>query len=1091
MLEQDTYGKYEFLIEFLVDIFNINTEELEIDTPQGIKIVSTDLKKLSNDLKNRWVSLLENSHDFSSIQKEYIQKLQPWKEKFDAFKQVKNKSEFIKFLEKYFSTWMKLSFQNKDISRREIFDIIKHEKPLISLSIPKYIGSYKSLSILKNDFFGLTAHLKLKKYKTVTYSLIIIFSFWFENIKDTWKAEIDVINKDYQNSMIAYEIIKKLKSMKFKESSLIFESQEKGNQFIISPYIKAYNLPRPSNNLIIEILSINPIFLFEEFVSYLYSIEDIIQFNLKNQDLSPHTYFKNLTLELQQFLLKGKELFLKAEDFLELPHEHKDKINKDIVKEPEDLKISFNQIIAFFKDALERDKTNETISPEDKGFRTQNQIFDDYKDEIDASKPTFYNYFDSLQLETYLEVRNKSGKGGGKEYKYKEFKSKSGQTIKKDLEFKDEEDKEDLSSERIEIQGALSYYNNHYYEKAIQIFEHVLHSKKLSLDLNLYFTCLYYLGRSYFKIGNYKKALESFDKIYMKNRDLYNNNYALAESYLQLQDNESALLIIDEIILEIKEIFQKTNINLNLDYLFVAPFDKECFEILHPKLTEEDIYSEYSVITNKSSIKISPFYYPQSRITQVNYDIVNRNIISLQILYKKYLSSVILKLEILRREFFNQVLKNNNDKIIHIVEEFISHIKYIEENSYLYSLSTKDVEIYISYYKGLSKLFKIVDAEKRISFEFPQIEGNGGYPKNRYCYQKFNQYYSSLSYYNEIFFTDFENRDRIFHLVTLSKGYPLRGGILEPILKAEYYFLQAYVNLYYLIDTRIQEEEELNNKLDFEDIMSTQDVFKKHDDFHSRWFGSRHPKLFIEMAEEAHNYCKRHKFENFLNPTEIILNETQKKYEVIEKLRFERRKKGIDKKLQILSAKYNERDDTVRLSYQMKPKEGFKHFVDIRIKREIEKILREKIGNIRFNIRLFNPELNKDVIEELRDIPFIRESVEGRTRAFFMVRMDFEENISDNSITIQLAHFRDLRKEGGPFGENLDKINWLIYNAIGLNLNSFTINVDPKQRERFQNYFSNDFIKEYENISFEFKIVENLQSDKFEIQIKKKVAYPN
>ena len=38
-----------------------------------------------------------------------------------------------------------------------------------------------------------------------------------------------------------------------------------------------------------------------------------------------------------------------------------------------------------------------------------------------------------------------------------------------------------------------------------------------------------------------------------------------------------------------------------------------------------------------------------------------------------------------------------------------------------------------------------------------------------------------------------------------------------------------------------------------------------------------------------------------------------------------------------------------------------------------------------------------------------------------------------------MTHLRDLRKESGAFGEFLDKINWLIYNAININLNSFTI----------------------------------------------------
>ncbi|GAI72673.1 unnamed protein product, partial [marine sediment metagenome] len=50
---------------------------------------------------------------------------------------------------------------------------------------------------------------------------------------------------------------------------------------------------------------------------------------------------------------------------------------------------------------------------EEKGFRTKNQIYDEYKHNIDGSKPTFYYYFENLKLESFLELRNKLGKGCG------------------------------------------------------------------------------------------------------------------------------------------------------------------------------------------------------------------------------------------------------------------------------------------------------------------------------------------------------------------------------------------------------------------------------------------------------------------------------------------------------------------------------------------------------------------------------------------------------------------------------------------------------------------------------------------------------
>jgi len=121
--------------------------------------------------------------------------------------------------------------------------------------------------------------------------------------------------------------------------------------------------------------------------------------------------------------------------------------------------------------------------------------------------------------------------------------------------------------------------------------------------------------------------------------------------------------------------------------------------------------------------------------------------------------------------------------------------------------------------------------------------------------------------------------------------------------------------------------------------------------------------------------------------------------------------------------------------------------------------------------------LNKETI--------YRESVEGRTRAFFIVKMELEESKADNSIIAKLTHMRDLKKEGGRFGESLDKINWLIYNAINLNINSFTILLDPKDREKYKNYFIKDFKIEYENKYFEFLLLQNWENDEITIQINK------
>lgn len=122
-------------------------------------------------------------------------------------------------------------------------------------------------------------------------------------------------------------------------------------------------------------------------------------------------------------------------------------------------------------------------------------------------------------------------------------------------------------------------------------------------------------------------------------------------------------------------------------------------------------------------------------------------------------------------------------------------------------------------------------------------------------------------------------------------------------------------------------------------------------------------------------------------------------------------------------------------------------------------------------------------MEELLNITIYRESVEGRTRAFFIVKMEPEESTTSNSIILKLKHFRDLEKESGGFEENLDKINWLIYNAINLNLDSFTIKVNPTDMEQYREFFLKEFPNEYENTFFKFNFIEGPNSNEFTIQI--------
>lgn len=274
---------------------------------------------------------------------------------------------------------------------------------------------------------------------------------------------------------------------------------------------------------------------------------------------------------------------------------------------------------------------------------------------------------------------------------------------------------------------------------------------------------------------------------------------------------------------------------------------------------------------NKPSIKVGLYPPPNPKLSKEIIGNVSRNILSIQILYKKYLSSVFLKLEIFRRQFFREVVRKNNDKAMELTKDFLQYYQELLEDQIIQQpLPNKDYESYISYFKGISMIFNLPEIYKKIVQEFPNFEKYTVYPKNYYLF-KFEQFYEFLNWVNGILFKDFKRDDRILHLQHLSKRSTKKERITNPILNAEYYFIETYINLNYLMDDRIKSEENLNQTLDLALISSVEEVFKHYDEYHSRWSGSRHPIFFIDMANKAHNYCNKHQFILLTKLTKNIL----------------------------------------------------------------------------------------------------------------------------------------------------------------------------------------------------------------------------
>jgi len=146
--------------------------------------------------------------------------------------------------------------------------------------------------------------------------------------------------------------------------------------------------------------------------------------------------------------------------------------------------------------------------------------------------------------------------------------------------------------------------------------------------------------------------------------------------------------------------------------------------------------------------------------------------------------------------------------------------------------------------------------------------------------------------------------------------------------------------------------------------------------------------------------------------------------------------------------------------------------------------LEGKRGKIMIKLMLFNQDIIQDVVEGLKRVRILRGPVEGHFRAIFEVSFNFKINNEEKAIILKLNHIKTF--SGKDFGEKLDELTRVIFNAIYLNIDYFFIKFDPEEDLKFKNYFETQFLEEYKNDYFSFEVKEIVDDNKIKIIIKKK-----
>ena len=1068
-MKPEIYKKYDFFDDLIVQIYDIDERILKEDALVENSRLHINLLSTSKFLDGRWPQLLKESQDYSIIQKNYLEEVLPWKEKYNAFKDITEPSQLSEFIKKFYAPWTRLRFESREIEMAELEDILMRLQPKIRRYFNDSYWGYKNFLVFEDHEFRIILHLALKAHKTETFSLEIIFSFWSDKLESETPFGLEDIQLKYRNSMIAYEILNKLNSFGYIIDTLKYQEKREG---LFGSAKKREFKNWPTACAIIEILNINPLPIIEELKTHLYQIDQTINEIMSSKDFSPRIYFEELPKKIKDFLIEGREFLTKIKDILAIDSPFvKNEVIKPKKSSRSDDKLV--ELLGIFRDILEKDKADNLVVLEDKGYRTLNEIIPLYKNKLKFSPPTYYKYMKENDLSLYFENRKKEGSGGGDQYRYRDHRLELQPDA---LEVEDKitpDDNIEHLHEKLKIQEAFRNYNTQNFQESINIFEKLL--KKPSDDFKanseLFIACLYYMGRAYFKIMNYSKALQYFDRIKVFNRNIISANYYRVECNRYLGNNHQAVEEITKVISEIREYFDLYHSELDLDVIFGDWYREYQLKNLHPNILTRDMFSERFVFYNKSINKIKIDIYPDERyeiqIKEVNF---KKNMIATRSIFKILLRAILLKMELLRRKVFNGVIEGKEELIneeIGILLDFIKSMKKIRSLEKYYPIPYAS---YMRYFIELLKTFNFQKIAEIIRQKFP-VKTSGITMGVRGALKTFNPVFAFLSRINLIF-NRFNQNPRILH----TEVWKDRIGDLsdsEPILKAEFLFIQAFLNHKYVVNSIIKNES-------YKTILNKEDLFK----FHGFYPYGGKARYHIEVSERTYKYCKENNIKLLVKRSLEILKVARVKYREITNLINQRRALTMNHYFKEYSETFQVKTLKIKLDYTTTPNDNISWFVIDTLLSKISDNLSEKHEKIQIEILLFSSEVFDELIMEIKkNKNFIR--YKPFLEFYYGVKLSFDKFPHENKLNMEVDIYLNLKKDF-KFEEKLDSITEVVFLMLESNRDELTIKFNLEEKPRLDHYFKEQFPIFFHNNYFSIEKVNTSSKNKVLLKIRKK-----
>jgi len=684
--------------------------------------------ELSNIMNSAWIQYLGNSVDYDEFKDTFQNQYQSWKKQLNSFENVKNRAEMISLLKTYFQKSYLVGYELKEVTKNDIKTLIAHKKPKISKDFKGSVYRFDNFLIFTNNDLHITLHIKIDSFRHESFLLTAIFAFWIEEPEDAFNLDMNKINWNYRNLILARDIMNKLEVNHYKKLDIFdfdkYDIQYNQNTEFLNDWVKNY--PHFFITYTKKILNANPGTLIDEIIEDLQKIKPNKE-ELKVTIQNPFDWFQNLSQELRVFYQKGKELFLKTSKLLDT---NADKTEEDIKKEePEKRKekLTVEDFIFLFNKAMEVD-LQQGQSSKEAGFRTFFQLFTEFLDKKErykkyeyiepVSRGTFYNLVNQYkdELEALLEKNPDKGQGGGDAYRIIRTDAEKQYEPKVTLE---DHISEATKQIREEIYEGLIYYKNLAYRETIELYKGILKHKKDEIENSMedHLGVLYYLGKSYLKLGKYKDAKDYFEKIYTTDENRIDAGFKLLVCLYNLKKYERAKKLVIKLYgfltnsldpyksLYKKEILYKDE----LRHLSIRR------EELHPNLLYKDLFSKYLIMLNRDIrfydfFSLRPSYdgaweeyekqledYEEMKY-YLNLNIhTYRKLIVLQLSIQNYL------LEIYRKNIFTSFIIETNEKEAYLeIQEIIDNLKEKVSNK---DLKQSRINDFLQYLIHFSKIY--------------------------------------------------------------------------------------------------------------------------------------------------------------------------------------------------------------------------------------------------------------------------------------------------------------------------------------------------------------------------------------------------